>query len=150
MTPYYVYIILCEGDSFYTGSTKNVKSRFRLHLNGKGARYTKMHRPKSLVYVEEFASRPEAMKREKRIKRLSHVQKARLQNHTSSKIRKGRKEQARIRGRRSLSSPAPMPAILDKRLSQAMHHAHAVLPTRILFPRLATRNADRHRPVSTG
>ena len=57
MTPYYVYIILCEGNSFYTGYTKNVKSRFRLHLNGKGARYTKMHKPKSLVYVEEFDSR---------------------------------------------------------------------------------------------
>lgn len=80
MSPYYVYIILCEGDSFYTGYTKNVKSRFRLHLNGKGARYTRMHKPKSLVYVEEFNSRSEAMKREKRIKKLDQGQKIKLTN----------------------------------------------------------------------
>jgi len=88
MTPYYVYIILCEGNNFYTGYSRNVKSRFRLHLNGKGARFTKMHKPKSLVYVEEFASRPEAMKREKRIKRLTHVQKARL---AKSYVKQGKK-----------------------------------------------------------
>jgi putative endonuclease len=92
MTPYYVYIILCEGDSFYTGYTKNVKSRFRLHLNGKGARYTKMHKPKSLVYVEEFDSRSEAMKREKRIKQLNHVQKTNLTNsYAKSKKQKKKK-----------------------------------------------------------
>ena len=73
--PYYVYIIRCEGNSFYTGYTKNLNSRMRLHLNGKGARYTKMHRPQKLVYTEEFGSIAEAMKREKHIKRLNHRQK---------------------------------------------------------------------------
>lgn len=85
MAPYYVYIIRCEGNSFYTGYTKNVKSRFRLHLNGMGARYTKMHKPKDLVYVEEFDSRSEAMKREKRIKKLDHGQKSKLTNSYSKK-----------------------------------------------------------------
>jgi putative endonuclease len=90
MRPYYVYIILCEGNSFYTGYTKNVKSRFRLHLNGKGARYTRMHKPKDLVYVEEFDSRSEAMKREKRIKKLNHGQKTNLMKHyaKSKKLKK--------------------------------------------------------------
>jgi predicted GIY-YIG superfamily endonuclease len=37
-----------------------------------------MHKPKELVYVEEFSSRAEAMKKEKRIKKLNHVQKLRL------------------------------------------------------------------------
>lgn len=76
--PYYVYIIRCEGNSFYTGYTKNVKSRLRCHMKGKGARYTRMHKPKELVYLEEFSSRAEAMKKEKRIKKLNHVQKLRL------------------------------------------------------------------------
>jgi putative endonuclease len=44
-------------------------------MNGKGARYTKMHKPRRIVYVEEFSSRAEAMKREKRIKKLKHSQK---------------------------------------------------------------------------
>lgn len=63
--PYYVYVLLCEGGSFYTGCTKNVNSRMRLHMIGRGARYTRMHKPKRLVYTEEFGSRAEAMRREK-------------------------------------------------------------------------------------
>ncbi len=76
--PYYVYIIQCKGDGFYTGYTKNLDSRMKLHANGKGARYTRMHKPKKLVHVEEFSSRSEAMKREKRIKKLTHCQKLEL------------------------------------------------------------------------
>lgn len=76
--PYYVYVILCEGNSFYTGYTKNLRRRMTLHINGKGARYTKMHKPKKLVYTEEFGSRAAAMKREKRIKKLDHQQKLKL------------------------------------------------------------------------
>ena len=79
--PYYVYIILCEGNSLYTGYTKNLDSRIRLHKKGKAARYTKMHRPKRLVHVEEFHSRAEAMRRERRIKKLSRVQKLKLACH---------------------------------------------------------------------
>ena len=87
--PYYVYVILCEGGSFYTGYTKNVKSRLRLHMNGKGARYTRMHKPRELVYTEQFESRAEAMRREKRLKRLGHQQKRKLVRLQDSK--KGKK-----------------------------------------------------------
>jgi len=75
---YYVYIILCDGNTLYTGYTRNVDSRLNLHKKGKGARYTKLHPPKKLLHVEEFGSRAEAMKREKRIKKLTHTQKLRL------------------------------------------------------------------------
>jgi putative endonuclease len=88
--PYYVYMILCEGDSFYTGYTRNLNSRMRLHNRGKGARYTRMHRPKKLVHVEEFHSRAEAMKRERRIKKLNHHQKLRLANKSKKQSRRGR------------------------------------------------------------
>jgi putative endonuclease len=73
--PYYVYIILCNDGSFYTGYTKNVKARARLHANGRGARYTKMHKPQEVAYIEQLTSRAEAMKREKAIKKLNHQQK---------------------------------------------------------------------------
>lgn len=62
---YSVYIILCDDKSFYTGYTENLNRRIKLHEAGKGARYTKMHRPKKLVYVEKFNSRKDAMRREK-------------------------------------------------------------------------------------
>jgi len=76
--PRYVYVLLCEDGSFYTGYTQNLESRMKLHMRGNGARYTRIHRPIELVYVEEFSSTNEAMKEEKRIKRLSHQQKLKL------------------------------------------------------------------------
>ena len=76
--PYHVYVLLCQDGSFYTGYTKNLNKRLRLHMKGNGARYTRMHKPKKLVYTEEFVSRAEAMKRERKIKTLSHYQKKKL------------------------------------------------------------------------
>jgi putative endonuclease len=81
--PYYVYIIKCRDGSFYTGYTKDLDSRVTLHINGKGARYTRMHKAQKLVYAEGFGSRSEAMRKEKRIKRLSHRQKLEMINSRS-------------------------------------------------------------------
>jgi len=75
---FYVYILLCLDGSFYTGYTKDLDERTRLHENGKGARYTKSHKPQKLAYVELFNSRSSAMKRERAIKKLSHLQKQEL------------------------------------------------------------------------
>jgi putative endonuclease len=77
---FYVYILICVDGSFYTGYTKNLDERTKLHENGKGARYTRMHKPKRVAYVELFDSRTKAMKREKAIKKLSHQQKLNLIN----------------------------------------------------------------------
>ena len=77
---FYVYIILCVDGSFYTGYTKNIDARTRLHASGKGARYTKMHKPQKVAYSKLFDSRGKAMKREKEIKRLTHQQKINLIN----------------------------------------------------------------------
>jgi len=76
--PFYVYILLCTDGSFYTGYTKNIDERIRLHANGKGAKYTRVHKPKRVAYVELFGSQAKAMKREKEIKKLSHQQKLNL------------------------------------------------------------------------
>lgn len=78
--PYYVYILLCKDGSYYTGHAKNVKHRIEQHKKGQGARYTRMHEPAKIVYVEEFNSRSNAMKREREIKSFSHSKKQRLVN----------------------------------------------------------------------
>jgi predicted GIY-YIG superfamily endonuclease len=84
-TLYFVYIILCKDGSYYTGHAKNVESRVKTHRKGRGARYTRMHKPEKLVYVEEFESRSEAMKRERQIKTFSHNKKQQLiANHNKS------------------------------------------------------------------
>jgi putative endonuclease len=75
---FYVYILLCIDGSFYTGYTRDVEERMKQHEIGKGAKYTKAHKPEKVAYVEIFGSRSTAMKRERAIKKLSHQQKHEL------------------------------------------------------------------------
>jgi putative endonuclease len=75
---YYVYIIRCKDGSYYTGHTKDAKKRFEVHKKGRGARYTRMHEPEELVYVELFESRSEAIRRERKIKTYTHNKKSDL------------------------------------------------------------------------
>ena len=69
---YFVYMLLCNDGSYYTGYTSNVLSRFERHKKGLGARYTKMRQPKRIVYLQRFSTRREAMRRERQMKALSH------------------------------------------------------------------------------
>jgi len=71
--------------SFYTGYTKDLNERTRQHENGKGAKYTKTHRPQKVAYVELFNTRSSAMKRERTIKKLTHQQKQDLISSQSKK-----------------------------------------------------------------
>jgi putative endonuclease len=83
---YYVYIVLCEKGSFYTGYTKDLEKRMKLHLVGNGARYTRMNKPKRLIYKEIFENRTKAMRREKAIKKLSHREKLKLVKSEKNKL----------------------------------------------------------------
>jgi putative endonuclease len=82
---FYVYILQCTDGSFYTGYTKNLAERTKQHENGKGAKYTKSHKPQKIAYVEDLDSRSQAMKRERVIKKLSHQQKKDLINSQENK-----------------------------------------------------------------
>jgi len=76
--PYYVYVLACKDGAFYTGYSRDVEARLRLHKKGKGARYARTHPPKKIVYVEKFETRSGAMKREREIKRLTRAEKLKL------------------------------------------------------------------------
>jgi putative endonuclease len=65
----YVYIVVCNDGSLYTGWTTDVEARVEAHNAGRGSRYCKQRRPVHLVYQEEHASRSEAQRRELAIKR---------------------------------------------------------------------------------
>jgi len=74
----YCYILECADGSYYTGWTTDPARRTRQHNLGRGARYTRTHRPVRLVYVEPQPDRPAAMRRERALKHLSHAQKKAL------------------------------------------------------------------------
>lgn len=73
---YFIYILECSDDTFYTGITTNLDRRLKEHNNSKlGAKYTRARRPVKLVYSQEFIDRSNASKEEARIKKLSRQQK---------------------------------------------------------------------------
>ena len=74
--PYFCYMVRCSNQAFYTGWTTDPLRRVQEHNAGRGARYTKMHGPVELVYVEEVEDHSAALKREAQIKRYTHQRKA--------------------------------------------------------------------------
>lgn len=76
----YIYILKCSDNTLYTGWTNDLDKRFKIHSQGKGAKYTKGRLPVELVYFEEFDNKVDAMKREYKIKQLSRGEKEKLIN----------------------------------------------------------------------
>lgn len=67
---HYVYILQCANGALYTGYTVDVPQRLAAHNAGKGARYTRAHRPVILLRTWRFPTQREAMPVEYRVKQL--------------------------------------------------------------------------------
>jgi len=67
---YYVYMVRCADETLYTGIATDLERRIEEHNSStKGAKYTRVRRPVTLVYQEEFPDRSSASKREYAIKK---------------------------------------------------------------------------------
>lgn len=75
---YYVYMLRCKDNSLYTGITNDLEKRLEAHNSGKGAKYTRSHRPVTLAYSEKLPDRSSALRREAEIKKLTRQQKEEL------------------------------------------------------------------------
>ena len=73
-----LYILRCQNDTFYTGVTKDLERRLKMHNEGKASRYTRARRPVELIYYEDCASRAQALTRECQVKALSRGEKEKL------------------------------------------------------------------------
>ena len=79
MNSYFVYILLCNDSSYYTGVTNNIEKRFYEHQEGLIEDcYTHSRRPLKLVFVDEYRDINEAIAREKQIKGWSRRKKEAL------------------------------------------------------------------------
>jgi len=66
---YYVYILHCGDNTFYTGVTNNLERRTTEHIDGYNENsYTHNRQPSKLVYFEEFKYINQAIAREKQLK----------------------------------------------------------------------------------
>lgn len=77
---WYVYIIECVDGFYYTGLTWSPSIRWEQHLSGLGSKFTSRHKPKKLVYLEEFEDLEVARRREKQIKNWRRAKKEKLIN----------------------------------------------------------------------
>ena len=77
---YFLYIVKCADDTLYTGIATELERRIEEHNSSeKGAKYTRVRRPVSLVYSEEYPDRSSASKREYEIKKkMSRAKKLKL------------------------------------------------------------------------
>ncbi|MBL8524011.1 MAG: GIY-YIG nuclease family protein [Betaproteobacteria bacterium] len=73
--PFWVYILKCNDDSYYTGHTDNLEIRIAQHNEGTIEGYTATRLPVTLVFSEQFATRLEALEMERRIKGWSRKKK---------------------------------------------------------------------------
>jgi putative endonuclease len=66
---YYIYI-LASGyhGTLYIGVYNDLGNRLTLHRSGRGPQFVKKYRVTRLVYMEEYASPQEAIRREKQLK----------------------------------------------------------------------------------
>ena len=71
----FCYIVECADGTFYTGWTTDLARRGKMHNAGRGAKYTKLRRPVTLVYSEPVENRSAALKRELALKRLPRARK---------------------------------------------------------------------------
>lgn len=73
-----VYMLKCSDGTLYTGWTNDIEKRFNAHQSGQGAKYTKVRRPVTLVYMEVCESKSSGMKREYEIKKMKREEKLKL------------------------------------------------------------------------
>jgi putative endonuclease len=77
-SPWFVYILECANDRLYTGITTDVARRFREHVTGRGAAFTRMNKPRRMLAFTSCPDRSQASRLEARIKRLPAADKRRL------------------------------------------------------------------------
>lgn len=72
---YYTYVILTKDNTLYCGYTDDVEKRFEAHKAGKGAKYTRAHKPERIVYSACFDTKIEAQREERKIKAMTRREK---------------------------------------------------------------------------
>ena len=70
MRGWFVYLIECVDGSLYAGIATDVDRRYAEHAGGRGARYTRSHKPRALLGAVACADRSAALKAEHALRQL--------------------------------------------------------------------------------
>jgi predicted GIY-YIG superfamily endonuclease len=77
---FWVYILRCADDTYYTGHTENLIKRIEEHNVSYYNGYTSQRKPLKLVFSQMFPRRIDALKAEKMIKQWTRAKKEALIN----------------------------------------------------------------------
>ena len=87
MKRYYVYILQCIDDTYYTGVTNDLETCFLYHQNGQNPNsYTCNKRPVEIVFYTEFNDINQAIAFEKQLKGWSRKKKEAVINDEWEKL----------------------------------------------------------------
>jgi putative endonuclease len=77
---YWVYILQCSNNSYYTGYTNDLEKRYQSHLNGTGkCKYTRSFKPICIAQSWKInGDKARAMQIERAIKQLSRSEKEKI------------------------------------------------------------------------
>lgn len=76
---YYVYILASERNgTLYIGITNNLALRLSQHKNGRGSEFARRYSVNRLVYVENYDTPSDAIRREKQLKKWNRAWKIEL------------------------------------------------------------------------
>lgn len=71
---YWIYILECKHSKYYTGYTNDIAKRYSLHVQGRGAKYTKTFKPMKIAQCWKLHDTiAQAMKIEAFIKRKPRI-----------------------------------------------------------------------------
>ena len=83
---YWIYILLCNNNTYYTGYTNDLAKRYKSHVSGTGkCKYTRSFKPLCIAQCWKISGEKSfAMQIERYIKNLSRKEKERIIAHPST------------------------------------------------------------------
>ena len=83
---WFLYILECCDNTFYTGITNDLQRRLDKHHDGSASRYTRSRRPVKLIYHERCRNKSSALKKEHAVKSLTRMEKVHYINKKATPL----------------------------------------------------------------
>jgi predicted GIY-YIG superfamily endonuclease len=106
---FWVYILRCADNSYYTGHTDNLEARIGLHQSGECDGYTATRLPVKLIWSQECVTREEAQSAERQIKGWSRKKKEAMMGGDWPEVSRLAHADSKVRS----SRPPPIPFVLS-------------------------------------
>ena len=145
---FWVYILRCADNSYYTGHTDNLEQRIAQHIQGYFSTcYTYTRRPLELVFSQDFVTREEALTSEQQIKGWSRKKKEAMMQGDWAEVSRLAKSTTTVRGELA-NNPARGELVV-----RLAHHNRKIAPVRgeLVEPCASTlRQAQGERDMDEG